>query len=104
MGRVIEIIVVIICLPFYLLVWPFMYFGTRARLKKIRAQNCPHCGASLAGVGSKDLECCAVRPQLLPGAKVDWDRLPQTKITCAGCGKDICFDGKVRVTEPVIGE
>ena len=104
MSRIIDAIVLVICLPFYALAWPFMHFGTRARLRKIRVQNCPHCGASLAGVQAKDLECCAVRPQMTPGAKIDWDRLPQTKVACPGCGKDIYFDGKVRVTEPVIGE
>lgn len=70
----------------------------RAAAKRIAATVCPCCSGSLAAITQRDLEDCRVKFGLRAGTQVLWDRLPQLRVTCPNCERDICFDQNFRVT------
>ena len=96
--RVIDVIVVVLCTPFYLVVWPFMALGHRKVHARISAQSCESCGQSLNSINSRDITYGGVKLALSRGANVKWDRLPSWTLTCPNCSVELCFDQRYRPT------
>jgi hypothetical protein len=59
---------------------------------RINGQRCSHCGHHLEGITHRDLGVAGIKPNPLPGTKVDWDRMPHRSVQCPACGGKICFD------------
>ena len=97
-SKTIDTLIVFICLPFYAVAFPLLAISTRFKLNHIRKTACPSCGASLASLQRSDIVSCAAKLTLAHGARVDWDRLPMTKVACPVCRHPIFYDRKLRPT------
>ena len=96
--RVIEVVVVVLCTPFYLIVWPFVALGHRKAHARISAQPCASCGKLLSSIGFRDITYGSVKLALSRGANVKWDRLPNWTVICPHCSTKLCFDRHYRPT------
>ena len=96
--KIVDGIIVIICLPFYATVFPFFYIGCIRKSKLIQKLNCPHCKSILQDIVAKDIACCSIKLRLTKNSVVDWDHMPQNSVTCKSCDSSICFDKKTRIT------
>ena len=101
--RVVDAVVVVVCLPFYMVAWP-LFRMARARSaaalnKAVDVIICPHCSHSFRHVLSSELESYGVRLHLKPGSIVNEERMPRWSVKCRACGAQICFDAQHRVTD-----
>ena len=96
--RVVEVIVVVLCTPFYLAVWPFMAIGHRKAHARIASQLCTSCGGALSSIAFGDIKYGGVKLALSRNANVKWDRLPQWSLNCPICNAELCFDREYRPT------
>lgn len=103
LSSLIEIIIVILCLPFYLLVWSFIVANEAKAASRIRQRQCPNCNGLFNAINRRSLIPCGVRFRLSKGSCVDRERLPSWSITCPNCKTTICFDQQIRITSCNIG-
>ena len=98
MARIVEIMIVMLCIPLYAVAWPFMVLGKRKAHRELAAQSCPFCNSELTGVKIGDLKEECIKLALKPDAVVFWDGVPQWSLTCPNCNTQICFDRNLQPT------
>ena len=103
-GKIVEAIVVTLCLPFYIVVLPLYAIGVARKIRALSKRECPLCGARMEGLKRTDFRCVAVKLTLAAGTKVDWDRLPFDEVRCPQCKATFCIDTKWRFTSCNIGD
>lgn len=96
--RILDLVVLVLCLPFYAIAIPLIKFGDWRFLRRLLGSACPHCGARLEGLTTERVNRCGIKLALTKGANVRWDRLPYRRIRCSACQIDICYDQLCRTT------
>ena len=103
-GKIIEAIVVTLCLPFYIAILPFYEISVARKVRTLSKQECPMCGVRMEGLKRSDIRCLGLRLALAAGAEVDWDRLPQDEVRCPKCEATLCIDRKWKFTSCNVGD
>ena len=98
LSKLIDLIVVTMCLPMYAVAIPLMVWADSKAARRIAAMTCPWCHKQLDAITRHDITNCGVMLRLAPGTRVIWDRLPTRSMSCPSCSKEICFDRKLRPT------
>ena len=101
---ILEFVILVLCLPFYILAWPLMRAESVKIASSINGNTCPHCDAIIEGRCHKAIQPCGVKLTLRSGPQIDRDRLPKWSIVCPACGERVCFDRMFVVTSCDIGE
>ena len=96
--KVLDAAIFIICLPVYLIAWPFMLAGQQATLKKLRKIDCPRCGQEMSGLDKGDVYPMMARLRITAGTIVDWEHMPKVSVVCPNCNQKSCFDAEYRQT------
>lgn len=94
-AKVVDLVVVTLCLPFYAIIWPFLWYALVVAARRIRGQVCAHCGAAVAPLSGRDVGVAGIR--IGPSGVIS-DRKPYYRIACPTCGEQLCFDIKYRPT------
>ena len=97
-GKIVEAIVVTLCLPVYIVLWPIDAISVAWKVRTLSKRKCPLCGAQMDGLERTDFRFVAVRFVLAAGTKVQWDRLPHDEVRCPRCDATFCIDRKWRFT------
>lgn len=69
-GKIFEAIVVTLCLPVYIALWPIDTLSVLWKVRTLSKRECPICGAQMEGLKRTDFRFVAVRFVLAAGTKV----------------------------------
>ena len=68
-GKIVEAIVLTLCLPIYIALWPIDAISVARKIRTLSKRECPLCGAQMEGLKRTDCRFVASRFVLAAGTK-----------------------------------
>lgn len=101
MGKIYKILdaaVFVICLPFYIVIYPVVILAIRLRLNRLRKLSCGACGFLFSGIGSEEILSRGGNRIFREGhGKIDWENIPEREIKCPNCSAINYFNKRDRL-------